>query len=504
VDEAEKLEALEQLGSRDPHTAQAHLATAARMPRSPFHPAADDRGVGLARALLGECLESPDLDRALRHLPELLRALLAHGAYLEQLERPALRRGVVRVLGSSDLLARLLAANPGLVPGVLFAGELPPVEAVSAAVQDRVDPEDTEGTLAALRLEKQTELLRIAMADLAAALPPAEVQDRLTRLAEDVVEATCRLALAEAEARFGPPEDPEAALVILAGGTLGAKELGYRSDVDLSALYAGRGHTTGGRREKIALSELYTRVMQRMLSFLTLRMPQGDLYPVDMRLRPSGSQGVLVASLESFESYHREGRARLWERQALVRTRVIVGPPALRGRVERALFESTYGPPHTPEGAREIDAMRRRMERERSRGRMREGRLDLKLGPGGLVEAEFLVQHLLLLHARDRPDLATPRTRDALAQLAAAGLLPEATGTRLAGAHLRLRRVVDWLRVIHDEMLDVVDLRPETLRPVALALRYQGRDAQDRLRADLEADRAAVRGAYSEILETRP
>ena len=484
---------LERLGSEAPHAALSKLAATRRIPRSPLHPAAPVRAARVGQLLLEECLASPDLDRALSHLPELLRALVLHEAYLQPLEQPALRRGLARLLGASDLLARILVSSPGFIPAVLFGGALPPPETLDP---DRFRPRDNdelEQCLVELRLLKQREVLRVAVAELAGAIDYPMVQARLTHLAETIVAAAYRLALEEAYRRYGRPEDPDAALVLLGGGSLGAMELGYRSDVDVSALYVGSGSTTGGERAPVSVTELYTRVVQRLLSFLTLRMPQGELYPVDLRLRPSGSQGALITSLANFERYHREGRAHLWERQALVRTRVIAGDPGPVARATATLLEATYDVPFPKRGWSEIEAMRGRLEASSSKRRNR-GVFHLKHGEGGLIEVEFLVQGLML--ARGDAACAHANTRRALERAAEAGALSAAEATALAEAHQRHRRTLDWLRVIHDEPLDVIDLGRRSLRPLALALGYQGDDAEARFGAQLERDRITIRNAY--------
>ncbi len=490
-----KRAAVEGLGFREPEKVIAALASAARLPRSPFHPAASERGHRLAAQLLADCLSSPEPERALEYLPVLLRSALAHGAYFEKLERPDLRRGVARALGASDLLARIVVSSPDLLTDVLFSAPLPPVAAVAGRVAELTDPADIEGSLHALRTTKQRAILRVALAELAGAVPPEEVWQRSSRLAEALLGAGLELALADMSARYGPPEDPEAALVLLAGGTLGAEELGYRSDVDLTALYLGQGETRGAAKPPITISEYFTRGMQRFLSYITLRTPQGDLYPVDLRLRPSGSQGPLVASLDSFERYHARGHAARWEKQALVRTRTIVGPEAARARVEAALEQATYGGEHRPEDAAEIHAMRQRLgERRRRADRW----IDLKFGPGGILEAEFLVQHLLLLHGGSDRELRGPSTREALRRLGAGGHIPSRTAHRVARAHRRLRRALDWLRLIHDQALDGVGKTERELRPLALALGYEGESAAALFAGDLEQDQRLIHRAYSE------
>lgn len=495
---------LAEMGARAPESALANLETAMRFSRSPLHPhaSAEKRRMGLI--FLAECLTSPSVDRALTHLPDLMRRLAIHDSYLSELQQPAVRRGIARVLGSSDLLARILTSSPALLTQVLLAAKLPDPPTLRSNLQSRLEcaGDDVEVALATLRVFKQEETLRTALADLAGRLEQHEVAERLTTLAEVLVGATLDLARREAIERFGAPLDDNAGLVVVAGGTLGAQEMGYRSDVDLSVIYAGEGETRGGSRRAITLQEFYTRLVQRLVTFLTMRMPQGDLYPVDMRLRPSGSQGPLVATLRNFENYHQR-EAHLWERQALVRTRVIAGPKARAEIVQTALHKSTYGPELPEDATALVQTMRDRMAKERShpRGRRTVGRsLDLKLGRGGLVEIEFLVQYLLLKHGRSHPELRTSSTRDALSRLGEAGLLEPELAHRLVQAHDYLRRVQNWLRLAHDAMLDHLDLDLASLRPLALAVGYAGEEAQKHMARDLTADTNLIHDTYRTVL----
>jgi glutamate-ammonia-ligase adenylyltransferase len=495
---------LSALGARAPESALANLDAALRFPGSPLHPHVSpaDRAIGLA--LLEECLASPSVDRALTHLPDLVRRLSIHRSYLSELKRPDVRRGIARVMGASDLLARILTSNPALLSQVLLSASLPVADALKANLQTRISQagDDLELALVILRIFKQEETLRTALADLAGQLEPQVVASRLTTLAELLAEATLRLAFEDVTHRYGLPQDPEAGLVLIAGGTLGAREMGYRSDVDLSFVYRGEGETAGGPRSPVGLGELYTRVVQRFVTLLTMRLPQGDLYPVDMRLRPSGSQGPLVATLRNFQAYHQR-QAHLWERQALVRTRVIAGPPELSAMVQDVLHRATYEAEWSADTPERIHEMRVRMKRERVSGRIKKGGarfVDLKLGNGGLVEVEFMVQRLLLEHGRDRPALRQPCTRDALIALAQAGLLPAERAARLVRAQDFLRRVQNWVRLAHDEMLDHVDLEPSRLRALALAVGYAGEGAQEHMKKDLMADTATIHEAYREAL----
>lgn len=503
--EEARLEAFARAGCLDPHAALANLETAARSPRSPFHPRAPRSAKQVALRFLDECWHSPSVDRAMRHLPDIIRSLSIHRSYLEELGRPPLARGVARVLGASDLLARYLVSSPALFSRVLLGASLPTKQALELALDRRLDntpAADLEARLTVLRQVKQEETLTTAVADLGGVLDGPVVRERLTNLAEVLIGAALELAYDEMCERFGRPEDPGAQIAIVAGGTLGARELGYRTDVDLSAIYEGSGKTTGGTRPAITVGELYTRIVQRLLSFLSMRMATGDLYPVDTRLRPSGSQGALVISFEKFERYH-ERAAMLWERQALVRSRTIAGSPRLREKIDRAIEAAAYEAPVPEDAAQKIVEMRDRMRKERSSPRRRrsgERPFDLKLGVGGLVEVEFMVQYLLLAHGREHPEIRTTSTVDALAALSKAGLIGRRRATRVIGAYERLRRVQNWLRVAHDEMIDHVDLDERRLRPLALAVGYQGENAAALCVRALERDARAVHQAWSAVL----
>ena len=496
-------ELLARLGAENPHAAAAHLEAAARLPQGPLHPNAPLTMRRRGLLLLAECVFSPSVDRALKHLPGLLRALLDHRAYLAQLDDPRMRRGVARVLGASDLLARILVSRPALLPQVFLTGQLPRRAALEAELTKRlaVAEGEIERSLEVLRTFQQAEVLRVAIADLAQEIEWAEAARLLSDLAEILIDRALRLSLAEQTVRYGIPENPTAGLGLVAGGTLGARELGYRSDVDLSVLYRGGGETRGGTRGTASVGEFFTRATQRLLSFLAMRMPSGSLYPVDVRLRPSGSQGALVASLDSFAAYHRNV-AQLWERQVLLRSRPIAGDADIQRELRAVLAAAAYQAPVGGDAAEKIRSMRNRRRRGRSAGGRRvSGRtVDLKLDRGGLVELEFLVQYLQIRHGVAEPAIRTTSTRDALAALGRTNLIPPQTAESLIAAHDRLRRLLSWLRVAHDEMLDHLALRPDNLRPLALTLGYEGTAAHASLERELEADRSLIHEAYGRWL----
>ena len=503
TDEGPQRRQLARLGAKDPDMAQAYLEAAIRLGRSPLHPNAPSSARRRGLLLLSECISSPNVDRALKHLSDFLRAVLGHQVYLEQLDDPRLRRGVARVLGASDLLARILVSSPALLPQVFMTGLIPGRVAIEAELEKRLEVagDNVERSLDVLRLFQQGELLRIAIAELAQEIDGAEAAWHLSGLAEVLINAALRLALSEQTARYGEPMDPSADLGLVAGGTLGARELGYRSDVDLSVLYRGVGDTRGGTRGSVTVGEFFTRVTQRLLSFLSMRMPSGSLYEVDVRLRPSGSQGALVASVESFVAYHRR-TAQLWERQALLRSRPIAGSQEIQHELTHAIQSAAYQAPVGSDAARRIREMRDRMslERVRPRPRFSGATIDLKLDPGGMIELEFLTQYLQIRHGGVDPSVRTTSTCDALAGLAASEIIPRDLALSLIRAHGRLRKLLTWLRVAHDEMIDHLSLHPDHLRPIALTVGYEGERAHAILKRDLETDRNLIHEAFDRWL----
>ena len=168
----------------------------------------------------------------------------------------------------------------------------------------------------------------------------------------------------------------------------------------------------------------------------------GQLYAVDMRLRPSGNKGPVAVSLGAFRRYHAEA-AWTWERMALTRARVIAGPAALRARIEAAITEALAGAGPAVRVRADAAAMRARMARDLPPA----GPWDVKLRAGGQIEVEFIAQTLQLVHAAAEPALCSPTTRIALGNLAAAGHLPAEDATLLIGADRLWRSVQGMLRI---------------------------------------------------------
>ena len=284
---------------------------------------------------------------------------------------------------------------------------------------------------------------------------------------------------------------------MLAFGSFGGEELDYESDLDLVFVYDAAGHTTGGPRGSIDATEWAARVSQRLLSHLTLPSAEGVLYRVDARLRPSGSQGPLVTSLEAFSRYHgahEDGPAArgaaLWERQALLRARGIAGDEALCDAVSIRTLDAVAAQPAPPDVGAQIAEMRFRLDAVGPGGGVYP-----KKGPGGLLDIEFLTQFLQIQHG-----IRVPSTRRALDRLIGERWLDEEIGHELQRSYELLRRVESRLRLLYWRPDVFVPPSGPGLTRLARQLGDAGADAGPRLLRDLNRCMARVREVFREIV----
>jgi glutamate-ammonia-ligase adenylyltransferase len=314
-------------------------------------------------------------------------------------------------------------------------------------------------------------------------------------LAEVCLDAAVTIATREARRRTGVSAGPASeALAVVALGKLGGSELNYHSDLDLVFVWdvADEAWDQPGDPQGF-----FTRVVQRTISVLQTPTGEGQAYQIDTRLRPSGNQGTLVTSLAAFAAYHRD-HAAVWERQALIKARVVRGPAPLRERLAAVVEANVYGRAPTAAEVDELQRIRRRIETERGDA------ADIKTGEGGVVDVEFAVHLLQLRYGHDRPDLRTPAIRTALAALAAGAHVPAAVTTALADGYEFLRVLENRLRIERDQAVQVIDDDRAAQLALARRLGYDDEDddaAVDRLRTDVAHHRRAIREAYDRVID---
>lgn len=499
---------LQEQGFAEPERAAEHLRVLADKPWGPL-------GSGRARALpvLAELVRSPDPDAALQHLTLLALRFGPFGGLWEMLEQNHhTLRLLLSLFGSSDYLARMFIDHPELLDKLLMVGRARrrrTVDHMRRELAERlalIDPADQEAALNVLRHFRNEEVLRVGLHDIAGALSADEVWEQLSSLADVILGQTYPLALADAEERYGCSRHEDgspAVMAVLGLGKLGGRELTYGSDLDLIFIYSGAGATDGSR--PVDNGEFFARVAQRMIRALSADLSGGRLYEVDMRLRPSGNQGALVSSQRALAYYH-EHSAGLWERQALIKARAVAGDPDLGLALEQWRERTVFGAAVESQPARDsIRRLRERMHQERSQARR--GFLDLKLGQGGLVDIEFIVQYLQLCHGFDQAGARARSTTRALAALAKEGVLDSHTYSDLLDAYRFLRRLEGRLRIVRDRPAGYLPATGAGLEVMARRLGYRRQGAAspgEILLQDYQEQAAVVGHFYQRILVHEP
>ncbi|MFU8857558.1 MAG: bifunctional [glutamate--ammonia ligase]-adenylyl-L-tyrosine phosphorylase/[glutamate--ammonia-ligase] adenylyltransferase [Deferrisomatales bacterium] len=498
--------ALARAGFRDPVRALEGFALLRHgPPRGRPTPRARRVLTRVAPFLLNAACQCPDPDRALLRLGEFLSGSGAREGYLALLEEnPATAKLLLTLFGTSDFLSRYLVGHPELLDELVLGSHAVREKSggqLAAELSEAVGrTRDDEERLDALRRFRNAEFLRIALQDFAGGLEPEETGAQLTRVAEVCLEQACRDAMARLVRKYGPPEGAagsEARFAVLGLGKLGGGEIDYHSDLDVLFVYQPPDGPAESPRAGLSASDFFARLAQRLIGALATRTREGIAFRMDARLRPSGQAGPLVTSLEAFEAYHRGGGGLTWERQALIRLRPVAGDPELGRQAREVVDRVLYGAPPASDPRPEIRGMRDRLEAEARRGS--DGRVDLKAGSGGILDVEFAVQALQLLHGWSYPDVRSPNTLAALGALRRRRLVPDGEGRALAEGYRFLRRVEARLRILQERPTDVLPGEPERLRELARGL---GRPEEDptALQGDVDRQRRRVRTAYEALL----
>jgi len=421
--------------------------------RSMRSPRSRERLTEVQARLIEALSQTADPGQALANFDRFL-ADLPSGIQLFALLRtkPGLLQLLADIMGSAPRLARILSRRRRLFDAVLDPsafGTLPTSAVYDRLLSDGV-PRDTdfETVLDAARIVGSEQAFLIGVRTLAGTLPPGDAGAAYAALADSVIAALhTRIAedMEQVHGRF-----PDSGAVVVAMGKLGGREMTATSDLDLIVIYdapaaALTGEQLSDGAKPLAAPVYYARLTQRLVAALSAPTTEGTLYAVDLRLRPSGQKGPLATSLPSFVAYQ-AAEAWTWEHMALTRARVISGPPALRVRVEAAISETLRRPRDAAKISSDVREMRTRMVKERSSADI----WDLKYVRGGVVDVEFIIQYLQLVHASAHPAVLTSNTRSAVCELAAAGLVTAPDADALRAAIRLYANLVGLLRLMSD------------------------------------------------------
>src|SRR5882724_9534810 len=422
----------------------------------------DEAGRRRLHVILGRLLKAaarhPEPASVVQRVLRVLEAIGTRSSYLALLKEQSAALGrLIDVCAISGFLSRQIADFPLLLDELINAkafDELPSRQGFTlelAARTERLSPDDPERQVEALRQFQKVAVFAVALADLTGRLPLMRVSDRLTDIAELIIQCCRELAWQQMTQVYGTPycgEDPtmlRPVVVAVAGyGKLGGLELGYASDLDLVFLHdsAGSIQLTDGERP-MDNGMFFSRLGQRIVHLLTMHSAAGRLYEVDMRLRPNGKGGFLMTGIDAFELYQRQD-AWTWEHQALLRARPVAGDANLRDAFAAARRRVLCAAVHRDTLRNDVKEMRLRMRRELSKTRA--GQFDIKQDAGGIADIEFLVQYWVLAAANAHPELwtYTDNIRQ-LEGLAAVGVLAPKRSQWLTDAYIGYRTVLHHL-----------------------------------------------------------
>jgi len=449
----------------------------------------------IAPQLLRAVAETPDPDDALTQL-ERVSASLGAKAVLWELfsQNPPSLELYVELCAGSPFLSGLLINNPGMIDELLDSLVLN-----QPRTADELRLELAELCRGASEPEpilhsfQDKEFLRIGVGDL---LGKAEIQQTtaaLSDVAQTILNQVVELVEPDVVLRWGNPGVGAAVsgvampcrYALLGLGKLGGRELSYHSDLDLLLIYEADGFTDRGEPN----SQFFTQLAQRINHVLSHYGPMGRLYAVDMRLRPTGKSGSLVLPLAEFRRYFHSGLCQLWERQSLTRARVVRGEATFAAEVMAAVHQAML--PAAWQAARidELLAMRRKLEQTA-------GPRNLKRGPGGLVDVEFVIQLLQLKYGQRHPAILRPNLWESLEALEAAELLTADEAGSLRAGYSFLRLVEARLRVVTDRPLVQI---PEGREDVGKLARRLGFASPELFLAQLQHVTADIRSRFQAI-----
>jgi glutamate-ammonia-ligase adenylyltransferase len=378
-------------------------------------------------------------EHAAVRLVDWLEPLLRRENYISLLlERPKVHSRLLKLLGAARWPARYLLQHPGVIDEL--ANDTMLHERFDAAEFEQelearrkslsiTGEDDDEALLNLLRRAHHAEVFRTLARDVEGQITVEQVADDLSAMADAVLRITVRWCWDRLKNRHR--DEPQFA--IIAYGKLGGKELGYGSDLDIVFVYEDDDERA---------PEVYAQLVRKLINWLTVKTSEGDLFEIDTALRPNGNSGLLITSFDSYANYQQQrgsNTAWTWEHQAMTRARFALGNEAMRRRFDAIRHSVITAPRDLPALAAEIIDMRGKV---RSAHPVKADCFDVKHSQGGMVDAEFSVQYLVLGHAQQFTELAENTGNIALIQKAESfSLLPPGTGKAAAHAYRVLRHI---------------------------------------------------------------
>ena len=486
--------------------------------------------VDLAPTLLRLLGESPDPDMAIRYIETFASKVGARSSHYALFnEQPSTLELLTRLCGTSRFLAELLTGQPESFDVLTAPAVMDHPKTASEICREALQ-EIADGTadqvFQALRRYKNSEVLRIGMRNILGQANLWATTTELSDLAEGILQAMYSHINAELQTEHGQPLErkgnqgqaastdentnadlPLAGFAVIGMGKFGGRELNFSADLDLMFVYSAEGETTQGMPN----ADYFSRLGLELVNRLKGNTGGGEIYELDLRLRPFGSGGAIALSLAGYQSYY-EKDAETWERQALIRARPIAGNIELGQKFVEQAHAFAYSQPLTSEQMAYIVHNRQRKEKQATRlpstSRRRRGRrkqqIDVKSGYGGLIDIEFVAQTLQLIHGTTHPQVRAQNTVEAIRQLHEVGILTVEQRDQLSFAYEFLRNVENSLRIVHDRPLDALPDTEIALEQLGKRLGYGDgvRRASDSFLRDYQWCTETTRTLFNQLLKT--
>ena len=441
--------------------------------------------------LRADVRKTPHSRRALTNFHRFLMTGFPSAWLRDFEEHPLLQQILLELFSQSQFLADILVRNPELFRWLTASDVL---TTTKTGVQYRA--EVAEGVGLFQRLEKKLdslkrfqrrELLRIGARQILQEAEVTTTSAELSALADSVIEAVLQLAYEHVfeATQIAAPRD----LAVIGLGKLGGGELNFSSDIDLMFVYEKDGPLEGSAGRFTSLHEYYVRVAEFVVRRLSEHTGEGHLYRVDMRLRPDGGSGPLAMSRSAYFTYY-EARGEAWERQMLIKARVVAGHEAVGERWVSDLQPFVFPKTLLTSPLDEIARIKTKIEANIGE------EINIKLGSGGIRDIEFSIQALQLLNGGANPVIRHSGSVAALRSLVASGHLKEREGESLESAYRFLRTVEDRLQLLHGLQKHSL---PESVEERAILARQLGFGSAQAFDRALEKHQSAIRRAYQSI-----
>lgn len=461
-----------------------------------------DLQIFLVKALERHLPETGDPSAVLNNLDRFFETSRSPQSLVSLFERDAdSLPTLMRIFSVSQFLADQLISDPESFDFLrLTEGQAVPRDRLLDELASEVMAiADEAQMMRALRHCRQRELLRIAYGDFIGRHSLEIVTEQLSYLAEALTEAAYLWVRRDRQKRKLEPRHADGTPIrfsILALGKLGGTELNYSSDIDLIFL---ADFDEGDANRHTAATEYFERLATQLIKVVNEKTANGRVYRVDMRLRPLGSDGALVCSPQAALNYY-ESLGRTWERQAYLKARVIAGDRELGQKFLEQMQPWIFRRYLNRADIVGIGSLKRRIEK---RTQSQFAVLDVKLGPGGIRDIEFVVQFLQLLHSGDTKSIRSGNTLNAISKLADAGILNLQESSILDDGYRLLRQVEHYLQIMFDLQTHSLPDTPDELRKLALRMGFRDQSeqpAENQLRQLLEEKTSRIRRIVDHLL----